>query len=178
MLGWCTPTSPRMNYSEPDQVWVPSHLKIEETPAYWVGFWKDKPPAENELRRVPTQPGPVVPLGDGRWKLPTPNTVDAEAVYRADGTMFWKPIERFAWMCDEAEVLRQQYLDELGIRMYVYNDDPTAQIDWICKLLRVNYRITPEVAAYLHLWVGREKIFDLFLSTLGLVRKKDEGADG
>lgn len=172
-IGWVSPSNPRMHYAPSEQTWIPSHLQIDGKPAYWVGFWNAALPTEGELRRVPTQPGNFVQLGEQRWKLPTPDTVDAEAVYKADGTMFWEPVSRFAWMVDEAKQLEKTYLEELGIRMVVYRGDPRPQIDWLTKLLRVNYRMTPEVAAHLHLWIGKEHIFDTFLSTLGLVRKTE-----
>ncbi|MGV2335071.1 MAG UNVERIFIED_CONTAM: hypothetical protein LVR18_13485 [Planctomycetaceae bacterium] len=76
-------------------------------------------------------------------------------------------------VCDEAEQLRTTYLEEFGLRSIVFRSEPSAQINWLLKLLQINYRITPEVAVYLDLWVGKDKILDLFLSTLGLSRVTD-----
>jgi hypothetical protein len=171
--GWLSPDNQRMHYEPSAQIWKPSFLQIDGQPAFWVGFWKDSLPKENQLRRVLTQPGSLIQLGEQKWKLPTPDTVDAEAIYRADGTMFWEPVSRFAWMVDEAAQLREAYLQESGVRMFVFKADPTPQIDWLTKLLRVNYRITPEVAAHLHLWIGKDHILDVFLNSLGLVRKTE-----
>jgi hypothetical protein len=57
----------------------------------------------------------------------------------------------------------------------VFRNEPSAQINWLLKLLQINYRITPEVAVALDLWVGKDKILDLFLTTLGLSRVQDGG---
>lgn len=176
MLGWLSPQAPHMHYEPTSQEWVPSVLKTDEgTPLYWVGFWKDKQPKENELRRHYTQAGPLVQFGEQRWKFPTPDTVDSRAVYADDGSMRWEVIRQFSWVCDEAEQLRQQYLEDFGLRSTVFRVDPSAQIGWLLKLLQINYRMTPEVAVYLDLWVGKEHLLDVFLTTLGLTRKQSDG---
>jgi hypothetical protein len=173
-IGWPSPQQPRFHYDADAQDWVPSVLKDEHgKPRYWVGFWKLQPPKENELRRHYTQAGPLVEFGGQRWKLPTPTTIDARAVYADDGSMRWEVVRQFSWVCDEAEQLRTTYLEEFGLRSIVFRSEPSAQINWLLKLLQINYRITPEVAVYLDLWVGKDKILDLFLSTLGLSRVTD-----
>lgn len=172
-IAWLRPGD-RMHYDPANQNWLPSHLKIDDKPAYWLGFSKTSPPTEGELRRVVLQDGQLEEFAGHRWRFPTPATVDAEAVYRADGTMFWEPIAAFSWMCEEAKRLTEQYLkpEEQGTRLLVYAAEPSVQIEWLTKLLRVNYRITPEVCQYLHFWVGRQKILRLFLSTIGMVLKE------
>jgi hypothetical protein len=176
MVGWLSPQAPLMNYDAAGQEWVPSIQKDEHgKPVYWAGFWKDKAPKENELRRHYTQAGPLVQLGETKWKLPTPDTVDSRAVYADDGAMKWEVIRQFSWVCDEAEQLRQQYLEDFGIRSAVFRVDPSAQVGWLLKLLQINYRITPEVAVHLDLWVGKEHLLDVFLTTLGLTRKQADG---
>jgi hypothetical protein len=78
-------------------------------------------------------------------------------------------------LCDEAQTLRETYLQEFGLREMVFNVDPSAQIQWLLKLLQINYRMLPELAVHLDLWVGRETILDLFLTTLQLQRKPQNG---
>lgn len=161
----------RHDYSPSEQEWVPSILKIDGKPAYHVGFWKDKPPLEGELRRHYTQAGPLVQFGSAKWKLPTPDTVDARAVYADDGSMRWEVIRQFSWMCDEAKVIHDEYLEDFGTREMVFRVEPSVQVHWLLKLLRVNYRLLPEVAVRLDMWTGKTHIMDTFLSTLGLFRK-------
>ncbi len=175
MVGWPNPQNPLMHYAPAEQTWIPSQLKTDGKPAYWIGIWNAKPPIENELRRHYTQAGPWVTLGGQRWKLPTPDTVDSRAVFADDGTMRWEVTRQFAWLCDEAETLRQTYLQEFGLRQMVFNIDPSAQIGWLLKLLQINYRMLPELAVHMDLWTGRDAILDLFLTTLQLQRKQADG---
>lgn len=164
----------RHDYSATEQDWSPSILKIDGKPAYWVGIWKDKPPRESELRRFYTQKGPLTKFGEQTWILPTPDTVDARAVYSDDGSMRWETIRQYSWLCDEAQQMRAVYMEEFGVREIVFQVDPKPQIEWLLKLLQINYRILPEVAIALDMWVGKEHIIDTVLRTLGLTRK---GAD-
>lgn len=165
----------RHDYSPTEQEWIPSVHKIDSKPLYYVGIWSNDPPKENELRRHYTQAGPLTQFGAARWKLPTPDTVDARAVYADDGTMRWETIRQFSWMCDEAALIRDEYLQNFGMRDMVFRVEPSVQINWLLKLLRVNYRLLPEVAVRLDLWTGKEHIMDTFLSTLGLKRSVADG---
>lgn len=175
MLGWLSPTNPHMHVDRAKQEWLPSLVKDDAgVPRYHVGIWKDNPPTQSELRRNYTQKGNLTQLGEEKWILPTPDTVDARAVYADDGTMRWEVTRKFSWLCDEAKLITEQYLSEFGLRQMVFNVNPAAQVDWLLKLLRINYRMLPEVAVYLDLWVGRDHLMDVFLKTLGLVRKGGE----
>jgi len=165
----------RHDYSPKEQEWVPSVAKIDGKPLYYVGFWTKEEPKEGELRRHYTQAGPLTQFGAAKWKLPTPDTVDARAVYADDGSMRWETIRQFSWMCDEAKIIRDQYLQEFGVRDMVFRVEPSVQINWLLKLLRVNYRLLPEVAVRLDMWTGKDHIMDTFLSTLGLQRGKSDG---
>jgi len=165
----------RHDYSPLEQEWVPSVQKIDRKPLYYVGFWAKELPKENELRRHYTQAGPVTQFGTSRWKLPTPDTVDARAVYADDGSMRWETIRQFSWMCDEAKLIREEYLIDFGVRDMVFRVEPSEQVSWLLKLLRVNYRLLPEVAVRLDMWTGKDHIMDTFLSTLGLQRGKSDG---
>jgi len=173
MIGHLSPKNPRMNYDATAQTWAPSVAKDESgRPRYFVGTWNGSPPTESELRRNYTQAGPLVKFGEHAWKLPTPDSVDSRAVYADDGSMRWEVVRQFAWVCDQADAMRKQYLDEFGMRDMVFRVDPTQQIDWLLKLLQINYRILPEVAVSLDMWVGKDHIIDTVLETLGLSRKK------
>jgi hypothetical protein len=173
MVGWLSPQAPHMHYAAERQQWFSGIVRGESGPLYSVGIWTADPPKENELRRHYTQAGPLIELAGQRWKMPTPDTVDSRAVYADDGSMRWEVVRQFAWMCDEAKSLRETYLEEFGIRQTVFQIDPSAQINWLLKLLQVNYRITPEIAVALDLWIGKEKLLDIFLTTLGLQRKQN-----
>ncbi len=176
MIANMSAAGSRHDYSPSEQEWVPSIMKIDGRPAYHVGFWRKENPTEGELRRHYTQSGPFIQFGESKWKLPTPDTVDARAVYADDGSMRWEVIRQFSWMCDEAKQIHAEYLESFGLRDMVFRVDPSVQIAWLLKLLRVNYRLLPEVAVRLDMWTGKDHIMDTFLSTLNLSRKTN--ADG
>ena len=67
--------------------------------------------------------------------------------------------------------MRAVYLEEFGVREIVFQVDPKPQIEWLVKLLQINYRMLPEVAVALNMWVGKDHIIDTVLTTLGLSRK-------
>lgn len=172
MCGWLSENARLMHYADDQQTWVPSFAKDEHgKPLYWVGFWNDKPPTESELRRHYTQAGPRIKLGEQSWKLPTPDSVDARAVYSDDGSMRWEVIRQFSWVCDEADALKEVYLEDFGVREIVFQHEPSEQIGWLTKLLQINYRLIPEVAAHLDIWIGKQHLIDVFIMTLGLSRK-------
>lgn len=173
LCNWTSPQNPRIVYRPLEQTWMPSVLKSEDgAPMYYVGIWNEKPPTESELRRHYTQEGAVVEFGEHKWILPTPTTVDARAVYNDDGSMRWEPIRKFSWMCDEAKLMEERYMgNSFGLKSLVFEVDPVEQITWLLKLLRVNYRLTPEVAVMLNLWTRKRHIIDTVLATLGLQRK-------
>jgi hypothetical protein len=172
MIAQTSPTSPYHHYDSEKQTWSPSVAKDESgKPRYWVGIWTADPPKEKELRRHYTQKGPLTKFGEQTWMMPTPDTVDARAVYADDGSMRWEVIRQFSWVCDEATQLRKQYLDEFGLRDMVFRVDPSEQVGWLIKLLQINYRILPEIAIVLDMWVGKDHLIDTVLNTLGLSRK-------
>jgi hypothetical protein len=171
LLAWLKPGD-RHLYAPNQQTWIPSRVKSEAgQPLYHVGIWNDKAPQENELRRRYTQEGKRVQLGLEKWLLPTPDTVDSRVVYADDGTMRWEPLRQFSWMCDEAKRLNDEYIESGSARMFVYNIDPSAQIEWLVQLLRVNYRMLPELSIHMELWQRKQHVLTIFLDTLGLKLK-------
>lgn len=189
MIGHLSPQAPLMNYSPASQTWLPSVCKDESGRSrYWVGIWKDKPPVEAELRRSYTQDGILFQLGPvppdeplpgcppipaQHWKIPSTKSVDSRAVYNDDGTMRWEPLRRFSWLVDEAAQMQAAYIEHgLQTRSFQFANEPSPQIEWIIRLLQINYRILPEVAVYLDLFSGsKESMMDLILFTLQLARK-------
>lgn len=163
----------RHEYKPAAQTWLPSWLKdADGHPVYFVGIWNEAPPKENELRRPYTREGVWTQFGVEKWLLSTPSTVDAKAVHNDDGTMRWVPLRIFSWMCDEAKTMREQYLTEFGMRRMVFSVEPSAQMEWLAKLLRVNYRIVPEVMEHMEMFTPTQHMLQVFLETLNLQIKE------
>jgi hypothetical protein len=173
LMNWTRPGNTQVVYRPAEQTWVPSYQKDADDgrPMYWVGFWNDSPPAESELRRHYTHGGAPMVFGSQTWLLPTPTTVDQRAMYNDDGSMRWVPLREFSWLCDEAELMRERYIERAGEKIQMFETNPAEQVTWLLRLLKVNYRITPEVAVHLDLWSRKNHIFDVFLMTLSLERK-------
>ncbi len=169
LCGWLNSRTGaiRLEHKPAEQTWLPA-LPVNGTVAgsYWVGVWNEDLPTPQELIRTETQPGKWTQLGDTEWKLPTPTTVEREGQYREDGTMYWVPMRDFAWICDEAERYAKDLLETWQEKQMVISVDPSEFVGWILRLLRVNYHITPEIAAHLGLWRSSQ-LKDAVLSSLG-----------
>lgn len=177
LIAWLSPQNSQHCYRPEAQTWLPSIRRgADGVPLYYIGLWNDSPPTPRELRRVYTQEGTRTKLGNHSWLLPTPDTVDSKAVYNDDGTMRWEPVRQFRWLCDEAAEMRDLYLQhkEGLIRQLTYQLEPSAQVEWLMKLLRVNYRFLPELADPLDMFVRKMHIWRVFLSTIGLVPVENE----
>jgi len=179
LVAWLSPKNQQQCYAPEKQLWIESITKLPSgKPAYFIGIWKDKDPTESELRRHYTREGMRADLGGQKWVIPTPTTVDQKAVYNDDGSMRWEPIRQFAWMCDEAKNIRDSLMMvNTNVFTFQYEEDPAQQIEWLLKLLRINYRMLPELATYLELWVGKQHILKTYLQTFDLNIKLGD-ADG
>lgn len=173
LCAWLSPGQDRHYYRPSEQTWIPSLAKHDGRPLYHVGVFNDALPTESELRRQYTQHGGWWKFGAEKWKLPTPATVPQSAQYNDDGSMRWVPLREFAWVGDEAQKMAEEYLEGYD-KTVEFIVDPAPQIAWLLRLLRINYRLTPEVAAHLDLWTGQSEMMDALLSTLGLQRKGAE----
>lgn len=173
LCAWLKPGDDRHYFRTDEQTWIPSIAKSDGVPLYHVGLFNDSLPTESELRRHYTQHGDWIRFGSEKWKMPTPATVPQSAQYNDDGSMRWVPIREFAWVSDEAHKMAEEYVESYD-RQVEFIMDPKPQIDWLLRLLRINYRLTPEVAAHLNLWTGQREMMDALLSTLGLQRKGAE----
>lgn len=170
LVAWLNPKNTQHVYDPSKQTWIPSIQKLDSGEhAYWIGIWNGKEPVEKELRRHYTREGMLTELGGQKWIIPTPTTVDQRAVYNDDGSMRWEPIRQFSWMCDEAKLIADALSQSsVGGLELEFDNNPVRQIEWIIRLLRVNYRMLPELAAHLELWTRRQHILSTYLATLNL----------
>ncbi len=179
LVGWLSTASgqTRLEYKPAEQTWLKSlPLDGREAGAYWVGVQNDSPPTESQLRRAYTQAGERVQLGEQKWKLPTPHHVDRQAQYNDDGSMKWVPVREFAWLIDEAQQIKEDMIENWGVKQMTFEVEPSEFVHWLLKLLRVNYHLTPEVAAHLNLWRSSH-VVEAVLHSLSLSRV-EESTDG
>jgi hypothetical protein len=130
---------------------------MKSASGYWVGVWKDKLPTEEQLRRNYMQKGQWIELKGGKWKLPTPATIDKDLALNDDGTWKYVPIRELSWYSEECEKRYADFqIDEADGKMSMrvaYN--PLETINLIIRALRINYRITPEVVHMMRLITER-----------------------
>lgn len=147
-------TAGHFQYMPEKQTWIPSAKCARESGAYWIGFFKDSPPTEEDLRKPDHRSGAFVKLGNGdRWSIVSPNSLDRFPLLNADGTLTWVVDESFNWLVTDIQKRRAEALTtvtEDGIVTLSFN----LEKDWhfLCSVLAINYRITPEVVSTLRLF--------------------------
>ena len=155
MIGWLDSTNADARYLPDEQTWVPASTQWGgELGRYWVGLWNDSPPTENELRRPDHRRGAQIKLGNGEhWSVATPNTIQHFPHFDAEGKLAQVPDAQFNWLTTDLDKFKAS-------RITQNEDDPTSvfvsfdfeeDFDFICRLLQVNYRVTPEVIAQMKL---------------------------
>jgi len=152
LFAWRTQKDNQIIVKKAEQEWMKS------ASGYWVGVWKDKLPTEEQLRRPYMQKGQWIELKSGRWKLPTPATIDKDIALNDDGTWKYVPIRELSWLSEECEKRYADFqVDEADGEMTTrveYN--PLEVIGLIIRALRINYRITPEVVHMMRLMTQRD----------------------
>lgn len=162
-------TNRRLHYNAAEQEWVPA-VPVGDSPAkrYWVGFWNDSPPTESDLRRPGITFGMDIRLDNGEeWHIVIPAELPCTVMRGDGGTVQVRPKAKY----------RDLYLETARIRRRL--SDPDANLPWeipydfICKCLRINYRIPDEVIGYLGL-LDENNIKAVLLTVIGKGRFSGE----
>ncbi|MEP3480763.1 MAG: hypothetical protein ABJZ55_16055 [Fuerstiella sp.] len=177
---WIDSANVGIGYDEPHQTWVKSVKSGDREPgAYWVGWKSNKPPTEQDLRRPDSRKGEWIQLGnDERWIVTTPNKLDRFPMLQEDGSLTWVVDEKFNWLTQELDrkretsIVRQDDGDGSGERITIIFDD-SADFDFFCRLLAINYRTTPELICHLKLF-NQDTLRSLGVSLLGLNLIQDD----
>lgn len=145
IFAWWNPKCRQIGYRPGEQTW---HKSAE---GYWVGLWSNSPPTPDELKRPYQERGKVIALGDGNvWLVPAVEQLDRDMVLADDGT----------WKYEVQRRHHQLWLDSLAwVERFAPTQDGKSQVsinlgalaDFVIGALRLNYRITREVAAALRL---------------------------
>jgi hypothetical protein len=98
-------------------------------------------------------------FGDKRetWKVPTPITIDQRLALSDDGTWKYQPIRELSWLGDEVSKRRADldFKEVDGKLMINVVFDGPEVVSLLVRVLRVNYRITPEVCHLLDMFTHR-----------------------
>lgn len=158
LVAWRKPGSDRRFCFAPDeQTWIPaaSVQGCELGQArYWVGCWNDSPPSPTNLLRPYAHRGKKCTLGDGNaWEFPETRELPRDAILADDGT--WKfELQR------QYHDLHLESLEWLSRLASASSDGESARlvigygeiVEFLFRALRLNYRITREVASHLKLF--------------------------
>ena len=153
LYAWRSKGDDQIIVNKEKQEWVKSAA------GYWVGVWKDKMPTEQQLRRTYTQNGEWVEFGRIRetWKMPTPTTIDQRIALADDGTWTYQPIRELAWYGDEMSKRKAacEIAEDDGTMKVNVSYDMFEVTSLIVRVLRINYRITPEVCHLMDMFTQR-----------------------
>ena len=162
LFGWTKPTDPCREFGFfPDrQTWSPS----KPAGRYWVGLWNDSPPTPAELLRTSPFDGGAVRLGDGQsWRIPAAARLPKTCVLSDDGEPGFRIADQFQEFWRESETyFFQLVLADAG------DEDIIIDANWwsyLCRALRLNYRIVPEVVSELRLF-STDTMLEAVLATV------------
>lgn len=177
LYAWTDPKNNQIRYAPEEQTWLPASGRDGAAAGrYSVGIWTSKPPTEEDLRRPDHRPGRQVRLGNGEhWKITTPETLDRYPVPGADGQLVWAVDEKFNWLVATLEkrkasgVITRHEDGKTGLSV-VFDDE--ADFWFLCDVLAINYRVTPELVAHLRL-LSQRAIRELVAAMFGLILTGD-----
>lgn len=146
VIGW-VPSHVGFRKNREGQTWVPSIATNEhEAGTYWVGFWDDSPPRPEELQRPDKQlhRGDLTTMADGnQWLIPSFKRLPRDLVPDSDGKLVSETKPRFKSL-EELGTFWSHRLDE--------GDIPFSEIAEVTiHIMRLNYRLTQEVAFHLRI---------------------------
>jgi hypothetical protein len=156
LCGWRKPGSePRIWYLPNEQEWRPA-IAVDGFAAarFHIGFWKDRPPLPSELGRRYRNPGTSFRLDDGQeWLFPEARELPRTIMLEDDGSWkfevhrqfhdFWLVVQQWSKDLAAAEVQGDK-----AETKFAY----TKIFEFLCRALRINYRMLPEVASHLRMF--------------------------
>lgn len=113
---------------------------------YWVGIQKGNPPIPANLVRAYPYRGENYTLGDGQsWIIPRAESLPRDIILQDDGSLKFETQRMFHAFSMQADAWRTVRDNKEPFKF-------TAGWHFVVSALRLNYRITPEVASALKLF--------------------------
>lgn len=151
LISWRTNSGLfQLTYAPDRQIWIPGTGGPGHPPgSYWLGWSTASPPSPEDLLRETPFRGVSVTLGDGcEWTFPRVSQVPRDLVRGDCGEILLMPQPRFAQFCiaaDRWQAALAQLPPGGGVAL-------NELMEFAELALRVNYRITPELASQRRLW--------------------------
>ena len=152
LFYWLDPKNRDIRIAPDEQTWLPAAGHGGEAGRYIIGVWNDKPPTEAELLRPDHRRGAFVQMADrAKWLVTTPDHLDRFPVPQPDGSLQWVVDESFNDVFTQLERIKATRLidDGDGSQTFIYGD--VDDFYFLCDVLAINYRITPELVGHLRL---------------------------
>jgi len=155
LIHWISPTasySPRDYIGNQDeQVWIPSYSDSTKKPLYFVGLWLDDELVAEQLKRPQTIDGAIVEvLNSDSILIPEIRFFPTRIARTKNGNVENRVLDSFTDLFAESVIV----FDSL-VSWIKDGDQPEFDADWVNyveKLVSVNYRVLPEVCDFLQWW--------------------------
>ncbi len=175
LFGWVTPQDNRLQYEPSKQTWIPSAaIGTQQTGAYYVGFWTEEKPGEQDLRRPDYRRGVFQVLGNKEsWAFPSLENLERYPQLNPDGSIKWCVDDQHNWLVSEIDKRKStMFASSDGESLTVLYDFDT---DWrfLIRVLNLNYFLPVELAAHLKL-ISLAKLKELIAAYLGVVLRGDD----
>jgi hypothetical protein len=151
MCGWATPQDRDLLYNADNQTWIPASGRGGDAGRYWVGIKNESLPTEKELLRPDHRRGKFITMADGKqWLITRPADLDRFPIPQADGSIVWSVDEKFNSIVTQLERIKATRLISDGeASSFVFDMEDDFWL--LCEILRLNYRMPPELVAHLRL---------------------------
>ncbi len=150
LIAWRRPgKNDRMHVQPKEQTWIPALPNGpdgEGRGRYLVGFWNDSPPTPDDLLLPHADWGESVELNDGnRWAFPQVQKFTRELIRGENGQWQAHVMERHQRCFFQANIWLEMIQDDKPFAM-------AELADFVEETLKLNYRLTPEIASHLRLF--------------------------
>ena len=175
MYAWCSPQQPHVLPGERFR-WLPA-VAWEELPAgrYYAGIPHDGRPRPTELARDWQFPGRAIELGDGNlWRIPEPERIPRQVQIADDGSLQYQRLRDFHGYTIDAEFVRQVDDWRDRFRAGMRECDHGEALAFALRALRLNYRLTPEVANALGLFTTENLHLPILVALGGYLARELE----
>ena len=114
---------------------------------YWVGYWLEARPTAAELARDDQIDGHRVRAGGDEWLIPTARVFPVgtrlpEAILLGPGgTVYKRPLEKYAAFSARAEVLWEDFCRQLGWSEGDQEMSPADDVAMVVEAMSLNYRL-------------------------------------
>lgn len=168
VLSWPSPSDPRIGYLPAQQEWEKSLCG-----RFWIGYWKGEELTSERLARPMTQDGPQLEIGGQRWMVPALEDLPRVIVTQANGETVlrlvkqWDAFGRKALDWKRRLILRGAQQADAEERWGGADQIPQSERDawepllfrelkaFALEALRINYRLTTEVADRMELFTTK-----------------------